>query len=81
MGYNKLKKMAKQNLESIEYFDECIFRVIALSTNKKAIEFRIANPQIDFHLCRFNCPVYNKEGCCDNYTSLFKLNFIRFVSQ
>jgi hypothetical protein len=75
------KKMAKNKLEniSIEYIDECIFRLIALSPSQKSMEFRIKNNHIDWHKCRFSCPVYEKDGCCDNYSALSNINLIMMV--
>jgi len=79
---NRNKKIEINNLESlefIEYLDECIFKLIALSTNEKAIQFRIKNPQIDFHKCRFNCPMYEQDGFCNSYSSMIKLNPVMLV--
>lgn len=76
---NKDKKMKKNNLESVEYQDECIFRLIALSTSSKSMEFRKDNKHINWHRCRFNCPQYNIDDCCNEYYSLSKIKSILLI--
>lgn len=73
------KKMEKNNLESIEYLNDCYWRGISISTSKEGLQFRLQNPQIDFHKCRFECPIYSGETCCDSYFPLSKLNFISIL--
>jgi len=78
------KKMEKKDLRKvieIEYENDCYWRTVALSTSREGIQFRFQNPQIDFHKCRFDCPIYKGESCCDCYIPLSqKLNAV-FVSQ
>jgi hypothetical protein len=61
----------------IEYDNDCFWRSVALSTSREGVQFRFQNPQIDFHHCRFSCPLYIGETCCNNYLPLSqKLNLI-----
>lgn len=72
--------MAKKDLTKvieISYDDDCYWRNVALSTSKEGVQFRFQNQQIDFHKCRFNCPIYRGETCCDSYFPLSqKLNLV-----
>jgi hypothetical protein len=72
--------MAKKDLTNvieIEYDDDCFWRTVALSTSKVAVEFRLKNKHINFHRCRFNCPIYEGEKCCGCYFPLSqKLNLV-----
>lgn len=77
--FSRNKKMEKNILESVEYEDECIFRLIAQSSEEKAIQFRAKNKQINFKKCLSNCPIYQENGCCNNYSSLSELNNVLLV--
>jgi len=70
--------MAKKDLVKcieIEYLDECFYRIIAISTNEKAMKFRLQNKKIDWCRCRFDCPIYKENGCCNFYLALSEINF------
>jgi hypothetical protein len=72
--------MAKKDLVKfieIEYDDDCFWRVVALSTNPVAIQFRLKNSHIDFRRCRNNCPIYDDEKhCCCYFPLSQKLNLV-----
>jgi hypothetical protein len=73
----KIQKMVKKELSDcikIEYENDCYWREVALSTSQEGLVFRQQNSQIDFHKCRFACPIYRGENCCHQYLSLSKLN-------
>jgi hypothetical protein len=76
---NNNKKMVKKELREvveIEYENDCYWRSVALSTSKEGMQFRLQNKQIDFHKCRFACPQYDGESCCDFYTPLSQINLV-----
>lgn len=75
------QKMEKKYLEDcikIEYDSDCFWRQVAISTSREGLAFRQQNNrQIDFHKCRFSCPLYKGDTSCNNYYPLSqKLNLV-----
>lgn len=71
----KKQKMGKNILE-LEMVD-CYWKRVSESTSKEGIQYRLQNPQINFHNCRFSCPMATENGICNNYISLDDLNLER----
>lgn len=71
--------MKKQKME--QYLEnkmlDCYWLKVAQSTSPEGIQFRFQNPQINFHNCRENCPMMDREGFCNQYISTDELNLER----
>lgn len=68
----KKLKMGKNYME--QKLVECYWHRVAQSTSIEGINYRLQNPQINFHNCRENCPMVIEDGFCNNYVSLDELN-------
>lgn len=72
-----MEKKELSDCIKIEYDNDCFWRTVATSPSREGIVFRSQNPHINFKKCRFNCPIYKGETCCNSYYPLSqRLNLV-----
>lgn len=70
-----IKQKMEQKLDFIEigYKNDCKWLEVAQSTSREGLQYRLQNPQINFHNCRENCPMVVEDGFCQNYSQRLNL--------